>query len=104
MADVLVHLVDASNPMWRKQKAAVDSTLEDMGMGHKPRIVLFNKMDALSEEELEAWSDGWAERMRETEAGTGRGRPRRRRVAGRCPRGEEGGRRKRRRGRRRDWK
>ena len=35
--------------MWKKQKASVDATLEDMGVGHKPRIVLYNKMDQLSE-------------------------------------------------------
>lgn len=49
MADVLVHLVDASNPMWRKHKASVDATLEDMGVAHKPRIVMYNKVDSLSE-------------------------------------------------------
>ena len=31
------------------QKAAVDATLEDMGVAHKPRIVMYNKVDALSE-------------------------------------------------------
>ena len=49
MADVLVHLVDASNPMWKKQKAAVDATLDDMGVGDKPTIVMYNKLDAMSE-------------------------------------------------------
>jgi 50S ribosomal subunit-associated GTPase HflX len=27
----------------------VDATLEDMGVAHKPRIVMYNKVDALSE-------------------------------------------------------
>jgi hypothetical protein len=31
------------------QKAAVDATLADMGVAHKPRIVMYNKIDALSE-------------------------------------------------------
>ena len=39
--------VDASHSMWRKQKAAVDGTLEDMGVAQKPRIVMYNKIDAL---------------------------------------------------------
>lgn len=37
------HLIDD------RQKAAVDATLEDMGVAHKPRIVMYNKVDALSE-------------------------------------------------------
>lgn len=36
-----------SNPLWRKQKAAVDETLEDMGVADKPTIVMLNKIDAL---------------------------------------------------------
>jgi GTPase len=47
MADVLVHLVDVSNPMWRKQRAIVDQTLEDMGVAEKPTITLYNKLDEL---------------------------------------------------------
>lgn len=39
--------VDVSNPLWRKQKAAVDQTLEDMGVADKPTIVMLNKVDAV---------------------------------------------------------
>ena len=47
-ADVLVHVVDVSNPrLWRKQKQAVDRTLEELGFGDKPTVVLWNKADAV---------------------------------------------------------
>jgi GTP-binding protein HflX len=46
-ADVLVHVVDVSNPrLWRKQKQAVDATLAELGLGDKPTVVLWNKADA----------------------------------------------------------
>ena len=48
-ADVLVHVVDVSNPrLWRKQKQAVDRTLAELGFGDKPTVVLWNKADAVS--------------------------------------------------------
>lgn len=46
-ADALVHVVDASNPDWPRQSAAVDATLIDLHLEHKPRMVLFNKVDAV---------------------------------------------------------
>jgi GTP-binding protein HflX len=51
-ADLLVHVVDVSNPrLWRKQKKSVDATLAEMGMGAKPTVVVWNKMDSASAEE-----------------------------------------------------
>jgi len=47
MADILVHVVDASSSLWKKQKKSVDETLEDMGVADKPTIVLYNKVDLL---------------------------------------------------------
>lgn len=47
VADVIVHVVDVSNPVWRKQMASVDATLEDMGVADKPKIVLYNKIDLI---------------------------------------------------------
>ncbi|HEV3154130.1 MAG TPA: GTPase HflX [Candidatus Baltobacteraceae bacterium] len=49
-ADVLVHVVDASNPDWPRQMQAVDATLADLHLEHKPRLIAFNKCDALAEE------------------------------------------------------
>jgi GTP-binding protein HflX len=46
-ADILVHVVDASNPDWPRQMEAVDATLHDLNLHHKSRLVAFNKVDAL---------------------------------------------------------
>jgi GTP-binding protein HflX len=49
-ADVLVHVVDASNPDWPRQMEAVDATLRELELENKPRIVVFNKVDAVTGE------------------------------------------------------
>jgi GTP-binding protein HflX len=46
-SDLLVHLVDVSNPAWELQRDAVISTLEQLGAGGKPVLTVFNKIDAL---------------------------------------------------------
>ena len=46
-ADALAHVVDVANPDWPRQMAAVDVTLADLKLEGKPRIVVFNKVDAL---------------------------------------------------------
>ena len=52
-ADVLVHLVDVSNPCWRKQESSVTDVLEDIGAGDKPIVRVFNKLDLLDAEDAE---------------------------------------------------
>jgi GTPase len=49
-ADLLVHVADASNPDWPRQMQAVDATLADLGLETKPRLLVFNKCDALNGE------------------------------------------------------
>ena len=44
-ADVLVHVMDVSNPVWSKQENAVLQVLEEMDIGDKPIIRLWNKID-----------------------------------------------------------
>jgi len=44
-ADVLVHVVDASNPDWERQRASVDAILHELHAENKPTIVAFNKSD-----------------------------------------------------------
>jgi GTP-binding protein HflX len=46
-ADLLVHVVDASNPDWPRQMEAVDATLHDLHVDAKPRLIAFNKVDAV---------------------------------------------------------
>ena len=51
-ADIIVHVVDASNPQWEKQMQIVYETLEQLGVSGKKRITLFNKQDKVTEREL----------------------------------------------------
>ena len=46
-ADLFVHLVDITHPDAEEQYAAVEHTLEELGLADKPRIVAFNKIDLL---------------------------------------------------------
>lgn len=45
-SDLLVHVVDVSHPDFEEQMQVVDKTLADLGCAEKPRIIIFNKMDA----------------------------------------------------------
>lgn len=45
-SDLLVHVVDVSHPDFEEQMQVVDKTLADLGCADKPRIIIFNKMDA----------------------------------------------------------
>ncbi|HET7813886.1 MAG TPA: GTPase HflX [Candidatus Baltobacteraceae bacterium] len=49
-ADLLVHVVDASNPDWQRQAQAVDATLQELELDAKPRLTIFNKCDAAAEQ------------------------------------------------------
>src|SRR3954447_3717141 len=53
LADLIVHLVDASEPEHRRREsiAAVDSVLEEIGAGAAPRLLVFNKVDLLEPDE-----------------------------------------------------
>jgi len=44
-ADVLLHVVDASNPNRQEQMQVVYKTLDDLGCADTPVITIFNKMD-----------------------------------------------------------
>lgn len=52
-ADILLHVVDISNPAWEKQMASVEKVLEDLSLTDIPQIRVFNKMDAADPKELE---------------------------------------------------
>ena len=49
-ADILVHVVDASNPAWVEQEETVATVLHDLGADDKPTIMAFNKMDEVEDE------------------------------------------------------
>lgn len=46
-ADLLLHVVDASNPHHPEQIAEVQQVLQDIGAGEVPQLLVFNKLDAL---------------------------------------------------------
>ena len=44
-ADLLLHVIDASNPEWRDQAAVVDNLIHQLGAEQTPRLEVFNKCD-----------------------------------------------------------
>ncbi len=50
LADILIHVVDASSPFAEQQMEIVYQTLRELGAEGKPVITLFNKQDLVAEE------------------------------------------------------
>ena len=48
-ADLLLHVVDAANPRFEDQIAQVGRILEELELGDKPQLLVFNKADLLAE-------------------------------------------------------
>ena len=51
-ADLLLHVVDASNPAFEEQLIEVQRVLQDIGAAHVPQWLIFNKIDALEPDRL----------------------------------------------------
>ncbi len=51
-ADLLLHLVDLSNPRFDEQIKSVDKILDELELGTQPRLLVFNKIDQVSAEDL----------------------------------------------------
>lgn len=51
-ADMILHVVDSSNPRMDSQMHTVYETLEDLGVGQKTVITLFNKSDVSGEDKV----------------------------------------------------
>lgn len=47
-ADLILHVVDISNPRFEQQMESVDKILTDIGLDHIPRLVVFNKVDLVN--------------------------------------------------------
>ena len=56
-ADLLLHVVDASNPNYKSQIEVVNQVLRDIGSGHKKVLMVYNKMDRLLPEERERFEN-----------------------------------------------
>jgi len=51
-ADLLLHVVDVSNPEWQTQAQVVENLILELGAGELPRIDVFNKADCLPAGEI----------------------------------------------------
>jgi GTP-binding protein HflX len=73
-ADFLVHVIDASNPDWPRQRTAVDTILHELELDATPSITVFNKIDAAAQHgeprpdalEVSARTSQGLDRLRET--------------------------------------
>jgi len=50
-AEVLLHVIDASHPDWEEQVEVVDGVLAELDLADRPEILVFNKMDQVSDPE-----------------------------------------------------
>lgn len=63
-ADLLVHVLDLSHPNFQDHFDTVNSTLQEIDKDIKPTLIVFNKIDALSEENsLEELKKTWMARL-----------------------------------------
>ncbi len=58
-ADLLVHVIDVSHPLYKEQSEAVYKVLQEVGAQDKPILSVFNKIDKLPDE-----SSGFLEQLR----------------------------------------
>jgi GTPase len=49
-ADLLVHVLDAGNEQWPRQRAAVETILHELELDHSNRLLVFNKCDVRTPE------------------------------------------------------
>lgn len=52
-ADLILHVIDASNPNYLQQIAIVEEVLNSIGCGGKETLLVFNKMDLIPGDEVE---------------------------------------------------
>jgi GTP-binding protein HflX len=50
--DLLLHVIDASHPLWEEQRQVVVGVLDEIGAGDKPVLHVFNKIDRLEHDAL----------------------------------------------------
>lgn len=54
-AHLLLHVVDLSNPRFEEQIRAVDRILRDLDLHEIPKLLIFNKIDLVPQEEIEPY-------------------------------------------------
>jgi GTP-binding protein HflX len=51
-ADLLLHVLDVSSPNHLNHKTSVDKVLEELGVLKKPTVLVLNKIDKITDEEI----------------------------------------------------
>jgi GTPase len=51
-ADLLLHVIDASHPLWEEQRSVVNGVLAELESNETPVLHVFNKIDAMGDEAL----------------------------------------------------
>lgn len=52
-ADLLLHVVDVSNPQWQQQVAVVEALLHELKLDDIPCLMVFNKIDRVDSEQVQ---------------------------------------------------
>ena len=55
-ADIILHVIDISNPRYQQQKESVEKILKKLKLEHLPTLYVFNKMDRI---DLDSFEDNW---------------------------------------------
>lgn len=58
-ADILIHLVDVSDPNYADKIEAVNRILSEIDLGDKEQLLVFNKMDVIGEQKAKAAADNY---------------------------------------------
>ncbi len=56
-SDIILHVVDISHPQYEDHIKTVNSTLKDLGVEHKPTLIVFNKLDAYRDKYFDEFLD-----------------------------------------------
>lgn len=56
-ADLLLHVIDASQPGWEEQKRVVEEVLLELDIADRPTFLVFNKVDQLTHDEEAAFRE-----------------------------------------------
>lgn len=54
-SDILLHVVDIAHPQHEEQIEVVNRTLQEIGAGEKPTLLVFNKMDEYEKQTFDEW-------------------------------------------------
>ena len=56
-ADLLLHVIDASHPLWEEQRQVVDRVLAELELQDRPVLHVFNKIDRVEHDQLLAMQE-----------------------------------------------